>query len=420
MSDASLKRKEHAERIINQTRKHAAEEKERQAQLNSNFICIPQFQNNPPRVPTGPFFRTVELPHSFEDFGVYTAGSSLERNYVWQPHTGQDVGLRMNFVDQEHMLNKFQKHAILHPSDKAFMSERKNNDRLIDEKLSWLRETIYSNNDLYNNTNKFKGNEGMERGHDALTKKQIGEHANPFSNSFIGLSFDAVTMKTPAILEKNKEKDGNLTRGSVEWVMPLLPSGDDMWGQILSMVRFETGTLEQLEGGGGDPAQQQQRKRRRMQNTIITNIRVPNDESKKQGELSQTYEVSLTSRDEASSGAAGSPEEYKWLRELKMDIRNKSLADSFIVVPDTTAGVCEFAPVRSTIDMNKPVAGGGDPHGVSVRRRGLLPSEVQESSRLVAEIRQHLQAEQEQVKREAPSSQGGADAQDDEDYMDRL
>jgi hypothetical protein len=390
MSETALKRKEHAERVLNQTKK-AAEEKKRLGQ-DPNFICIPQFQNNLPRVPTGPFFRTVELPHSFEDFAVYTAGSSLERSYVWQPHTSQDAGLRMDFVDQERVLNQHQKSVTLHPSDKAFISERKHNERLNDEKLSWLRETIYSNNDLYNNTNKFRGNEDMERGHAALTKKQIGDHTNPFSNSFIGLSFDAATTKTRASLEKNKKKDGNTSRGSVEWVLPVLPSSDDMWGQILSMVQFETGTLDLLEEGGGDAAAQQDRKRRRVRSTIVTNIRVPDDDSKKHGEVSQSYEVSLTGKEDTSSSSSSSPaagetQEYAWKRDLKMDIRNKSLADTFILVPDVAAGVCEICPVRSKIDMRKPIKGGGAPHGVSVRRREQLEEEVLESSRLMDEIR---------------------------------
>lgn len=380
MSENALKRKEHTERMLSQTKKQQGEKN--LSGPHPEFICTPQYQNNLPRVPTGPFFRTVELPHSFEDYAVYTAGSSLERSYVWQPHTGQDVGLHMDFVDQDRMLNQHNKLATINPADKAFLSERKNNERLNDEKLSWLRETIYSNNDLYNNTNKFKGNEDMERGHEALTKKQIGEHTNPFSNSFIGLSFDAATTKTPAML-KNKKKDGK----TVEWVMPLLPSSDDMWGQILSMVQFETGTLDLLEEGGVDVASKQQRKRRRVQNSIVTNIRVPDDDSKKKGEVSQSYEVSLTESSSSSASAAGTPQEYAWTRDLKMQIKNKSLTDHFILVADVEKGVCEYFPVRSKIDMQKPIKGGGAPHGVSVRRREQLEGEVQESSRLVKEIR---------------------------------
>lgn len=385
LSETALKRKEHAERVLNQTKKDA-QEMNRLGE-DPEFICTPQLQNNLPRVPTGPFFRTVELPHSFYDFAVYTSGSSLERSYVWQPHTGQDVGLHMDFVDQDRMLNLHDKPIPVQPADKAFLSERKNNERLNDEKLSWLRETIYSNNDLYNNTNKFKGNEDMERGHAEVTKKQIGDHTNPFSNSFIGLTFDAATTKTPAALEKSKKKDGNASRGHVEWVMPLLPSGDNMWGQILSMVQFETGTLDQLGGGGGDEEAQQVRKRRRVQNTIVTNIRAPEDDSKKKDEVSQSYEVSLTGRDDSAPIAPDTPQEYTWHRDLKMDIKNKSLQDSFILVADTDTGVCEICPVRSKIDMRKPLKGGGAPHDVSVRRREALESEVQESLRLVKEIR---------------------------------
>jgi hypothetical protein len=382
MSETALKRKEHAERVLNQTKAAAAEEKN-----NSQYICTQQFQNNPPVVPTGPFFRTVELPHSFEDFAVYTAGSSLERSYVWQPHTTHDGGLRMDFVDQEKMTGILEKGVTTNPADKSFLVERKGNERLNDEKLSWLRDTIYSNNDLYNNTNKFKGNEDMERGHEALTKKQIGEHSNPFSTSFIDISFDAAITKTAASLERSKQKDGNSSRGRVEWVMPVLPSNDDMWGQILSMVQFETGTLDLMEDKGIDETTQQQRKRRRVRNTIVTNIRVPKDDSKKSGEISQSFEVSLTAKDE-SPATDESVAEYSWKRDLKMDIKNKSLADHFVLVPDTANGVCDFIPVRSKIDMRKPIKGGtGVPHGVSVRRREPLENEIEESSRLVKEIR---------------------------------
>ena len=389
MSETALKRKEHAERVLSQTKK-AAEEKKRLGET-SEFICTPQFQNSLPRVPTGPFFRTVELPHSFEDFAVYTPGTSLERSYVWQPHVGLDAGLHMDFVDKDRMFHRPQGYVVANPADKVFLAERKINDRICDEKLPWLRETIYSNNDIFGNTNKFKGNEDMERGHEALTKKQIGEHTNPFSNSFISMSFDAATTKTPESLERMKKKDGNEGRGNVEWVMPVLPS-DDMWGQMLSMVQFEAGTLDLLDDDAvnGDVDTRHERKRRKMHNTIVTNIRVPDDDTKKKDEISQSYEVSLTGSDNASTNKevpGQRVEEFSWKRDLKMSIRKTSMSDHFILVADVNTGICEYCPIRSKIDMHKPTKGSGIPHDVSVRRRQLLGAELEESSRLTSEIK---------------------------------
>lgn len=380
MSESALKRKDHAERVLSQTRK-----------LDSDFICTPLFQNNLPLVPSGPFFRTVELPHSFEDFAVYSVGSSLERSYLWQPHVPKDVGLRVDFVDRESIMTNQdvdrKKVVTMDPADKVFMTEKKSKDLFQDEKLSWLRDTIYSNNDLFSNTNKFRGNEDLERGHQVLTKKQIGENSNPFSESFIGLSFDAASVKTAEAVEKanKKEKGEGSSRGSVEWIVPVLPADDDMWGQILSSVQFEAGTLDLLDDDAeGDAIARQQRKRRRVHDTILTNIRVPDDDTVKKGELGQSFEASLTCMEEPPESSRN-VEEYKWKRDLKMDIRSKSLTDNFVVVVDTAKGVAEFCPVRSKIDMHKPQKGNGAPHDVSVKRREPLESEIVESNRLVKE-----------------------------------
>ena len=70
----------------------------------SEFICQPQFHNSLPNAPCGPYFKQVDLLHPYADFATYRA-SSLEKNYVWQPHFPPDLGIRLNLVDQESILN---------------------------------------------------------------------------------------------------------------------------------------------------------------------------------------------------------------------------------------------------------------------------------------------------------------------------
>lgn len=70
----------------------------------NDFICIPQFHNTIPSAPSGPYLKNLDQQNRYQDFAVYKT-SSLEKNYIWQPHFGPDLGLRLDLVDQEAILN---------------------------------------------------------------------------------------------------------------------------------------------------------------------------------------------------------------------------------------------------------------------------------------------------------------------------
>lgn len=76
----------------------------------SDFICLPQFHNNLPNAPCGPYLKNIELLNPYSDFSLYKT-SSLEKNHIWQPHFGPDLGLRLDLVDQVNVFSLASDHT---------------------------------------------------------------------------------------------------------------------------------------------------------------------------------------------------------------------------------------------------------------------------------------------------------------------
>eukprot|EP01041_Mallomonas_annulata_P012293 gene12293-25854_t len=149
------KRKEHINRILSS--KEAEKFKNRFLQ-DPEFLCVPVFQNSAPPVPLGPFFKICNLSRPVSDFAAYKE-TSLERNFVWQPHGISDLTLKLDLVDQDAILVPEKSNGFgspdgrLNPSLHISSLERGSRGAsrtagFENKKFSWLKRTTYLTNDV--------------------------------------------------------------------------------------------------------------------------------------------------------------------------------------------------------------------------------------------------------------------------------
>lgn len=350
-SDTAKKRKEHTARILHEKRIERIE-----STADKEFLSVQKFQNMLPSVPSGPFFKAICLPHSSTDFAGYSM-STLEKNFIWQPHQGVDAGLHIDLVDSDKILARSDK--PVNAADTRYLADRRLSAIPTLERIPWLKRTTYSTNDLYDNVNKFsKGLEELHKGHKDRKIKGIGQNIDPFDIGYVQYAFDAIVNKSSA-LEQIEAKHNR----TVVWSMPILPDTQDMWGQNLSLVTFGEGTLpveshDAVEDGESIDlfGESRRKKRQRIVRSMLTNIRdvAAKSSVKSDTVLSQQfYAATMTVPIESSESSDLSCAEYEWWRDLRMDIRNQKLEDNFEFTIDAQEGVCTYCPLRSRIEMKK-------------------------------------------------------------------
>ena len=198
----------------------------------SDFICLPQFHNSLPNAPSGPYLKNIELSHRYQDFSQYKT-SSLEKNYVWQPHFGPDLGLRLDLVDQEAILNpvSIRNEDIIDASEMRLLKgdapERgRGKLRSLEggEKPWWLRNTTYLENNLYSSV--------VQTSNTDFKRKRVGAAFVSGIETFVS-SFDKVEVNVRRLAKEAKEKFNT----NVEWSIPVLPSVD--LSNYFALARFD-------------------------------------------------------------------------------------------------------------------------------------------------------------------------------------
>jgi len=301
---------------------------------DSHFLVNMTFQNHLPAVPSGPFFKKVGISHTFAEFAQYRT-SSLEKSYVWEPHFGPDVNIRLDLVDQDAILDKAQRypaHLDLDKETKAYTSlaDRGGRGSLSKKRESlqsswWLRETVYNENSLFKS-----GTHGTSSLKSTKAQAPVAL-VDPFSVDFIQQSFDAASKPLSSFKEL----------GEVEWSMPILPHvsfGDSPY----SWVRFDedpagapilaslmdpnaqasSSTLLE-EDNAADLGNQ----RKRVRTSLLTNAR------EKEGGNKQSYAITMIVP--TSEPAQDATEvKYEWLRDFHMNIAKQNATDSFVLLVD--------------------------------------------------------------------------------------
>lgn len=326
----------------------------------SDFIVKLQYQNNLPNAPSGPFFKNVGLFHTLENFAEYST-STLEKNFVWQPHFGPDLGMNLDLVDQEAMLTS-DYHQQVDQSELKYLSGNIEKGRGKLKQLDamnkpwWLRNTTYVENNLFNAINK-NGDETAVKKSQELKKQKL-EMIDPFSVEFIDKSFE-LAENVPSQIAKRGEKR------KVEWILPLLPQ-NFRTERSFSIVRFDENPTGAKKEEGDETA------RKRLRENIITNIR----QSTKTDRYANTgFEVSMVAPSAGEKDAAESGSTYSWVKDYRMEIQGAINEQCFVFIfqqgsPDgANAASISYFPLRSCIDMKKIGTEESQPHESLVRRR---------------------------------------------------
>lgn len=316
--------------------------------IDDTYVCLPRFRNDIPDTPIGPFFRTFQPLHSFQEFAKFTI-SSLEKNYIWKPHIDTEVGLNVDLVDQDTVLLPFPnvQKPPLDPIDHRII----NNQNLTakgplydqDNKPWWLRSTTYLENNLFKSKNIKQEQRKLEH------KEFLLE---PFKVDYIRQSFEDV--KHAQVDRKKK----------IEYSLPIFPSSHHELG-ITSQVRFFESyeTLLPVEEEG-DESSSRESCRKRFKRSILTNIRqlpiVPNK--------ADQFSASLLVPDALASDEAEA-EHFDWARDFRMDIREKNATSLFVFEIDEISRQCHYSRVHTRIDMHKLTAEDSEPCEATISRR---------------------------------------------------
>ena len=336
----------------------------------SEFLLDLSYHNSLPAAPCGPFFKKIGVLHSSEEFSRYNF-SSLEKSYIWQPHFGPDANTRLDLVDREAILveggyqivaESFKREikAYTSGSSSSGVDLRKRETR---QKHWWLRETVYSENNILKN---------RSAGNDEGAKiKAVDDGFDPFSVEAIEKSFETI-----------KQKVGSLDQDQLEWSIPILPDlslGANPY-TFISFVENPDAFDSQHEPTASSSSSQSQDSsatsnvKKRPRQTIITNIR----ESVSKKGSDNSYAVSMV----APPGECGTPEfgvavDYQWTKDYRMIMKQKEWVDHVVLVVEPT-DAAKYFTVGVNMEMDKLQIEEVDPHTASVVRREAEEEEEEE------------------------------------------
>lgn len=368
------------------------------------YLLELKFRNNLPSAPSGPFLKTVQVVQSLSEFPEYCT-STLEKNYIWQPHFGPGLGIKLDLVDQEAILAQ-DKAGLLDQADLKYLMHNTDKGRgkakhIEDsDKPWWLRNTTYMENNLYN-VAKVKSKAALAAEIMPAKRPAVDYDRDMLTTSFINESFVLVSKTVAALVAKN---------GTNKLLndLPLVPltgealNGVQIADRMHSLVRFDEDPLVSGINGGGEEGYSSSSsnapagKRRRVDTGLITNLR---QTQKVDGLRSESLEVSLVSplvvsggsaqsQSSAEEGAAEGKEErevrYGWVKDYRMEVNQ--LQDSFLFVvrsdalgtaagPSASAngnnngngqeggaGAVQYLPVRARVEMHNVNPEDARPH----------------------------------------------------------
>ena len=369
----------------------------------SDFICLPQFHNSLPNAPSGPYLKNIELSHRYIEFSQYRT-SSLEKNYIWQPHFGPDLGLRLDLVDQEAILNpiSMRNEDNIDASEMRLLKgdapERgRGKLRSLDggEKPWWLRNTTYLENNLYSSV--------VQVSNTDFKRKRVGAAFVTGIEAFVA-SFDDVELNVRRLAKEAREK----LHTDIEWSIPVLPGSD--LGDYLAVARFDedpdTIRKEAVPSGGEEevpvPAVNEavysilanirqinpdEENTKTSLTSFFTSLVLPSDEKYVPPVVASESNGDVDSEEMKKNGGDSNTENgnstnvlFKWTKNYSMDVNTKQ-DDSFILTvqePSTggsmsasssrgQARTVSYHPVRSRLLLKKVTD--NDEHEAVVTRR---------------------------------------------------
>lgn len=304
------------------------------------------FRNTVPPPPHGPYFKNMEILSSLNEIPDYRT-STLEKNYIWQPHVGADLGIQLCFVDQDSIADKDKdKIPPVDPLDKAFLEadgKSKKSRVKDDDPMSqpwYFRQTTYIANNPFTSKNMKKGEDIHAK--NLKEKEKTLKQINIFDEKFIEESFSTVE-HTVVELQK-KETKRKMVSCSV-----VLPEDTE---RVLNraFIRFDE---DPIDFAVQDGEKTLPNKCYKPEYSLVTNSRAPEGASSNKV-LHCTLVAAVADKDEDSSANAEEiTNHYKWVRDYTMEVQDTNLADCFIFALDESTSSAYYFTTETRIDMKK-------------------------------------------------------------------
>jgi hypothetical protein len=371
-----------------------------------NFVMNLPYRNKLPTTAYGPYFKNIDvLSHLKEENPEYRT-STIEKNYIWQPHLGPFVGVDIELVDQESILiadpNAQQN---LHPDDRKhlhYSGLEKGKGKAVkasfdqQSKPWWLRNTTYMENNPFN-LQKVKEEDPRQRAAE-LKKKLADPHMDHFSPEYIEKTFSCVEDTIKRLEAQNKHRK----LVSVTPVVPLQETNNNnnktSRKRIHSLVRFDedpkivvnvVNDQNNIEQDGESVT-----KKYKIDDSIVANVREPasskdgvtntfkglevtlvapvikDNENNNDSPTKQSKKVSLNSDEQLL---------YEWVKDYRMEIHTDEQTCNFVFLvheerdPTVSANhrpatKVHYFPVASRVDMKKLTLENSSPQDCVVLR----------------------------------------------------
>lgn len=335
------------------------------APYHPNFVVNLPYRNKLPSAPYGPYFKNVDiLTHLKDEFPEYRT-STIEKNYVWQPHLGPLVGIDIDLVDQESILvADVNAQQNLAPSDRKYLhyssnekGKGKSSKASFDEQTKpwWLRNTTYMENNPFNVQSKIIEEDPGKR--TAELKKKLAEpHLDHFSQEYVERTFSSVDETIKRLEAQNKNK-------KIVYNIPVLPLEDQIPSskkrkRIHSLVRFDEDPKVVVNVVTVQDDEQTSKKYK-IDDSIATNVREPLP-SKDGATTVKGLEVTLVApaAKDDSYNRKKTEHLFEWVKDYRMEIHTDPLGCNFIFLLDEEdkeqlPTKVKYFPIASRVDMKK-------------------------------------------------------------------
>lgn len=320
------------------------------AAILKNFNVKFHYRTSLPSPPCGPYFHNVDILRSLDEGLPEYRTSTLEKSFVWQPHFGPDMGIKLDLVDQESIVIP-DRPAPLDPSEMKYLNgsntdKSKGKLKSFDQESKpwWLRNTTYLENNPFNK-GKVAEDDLVQRGM-AAKSRLVDQTKDLFGVDLVDDSFSKVEATVQRLIAEKKN-------AHLLWGAPFIPqaSADRAEGsRKRQLVRFdEDPKLITKAVPHGADAGVDQVKRFKVDHGLITNERavIRHDDTV----LASTVDVSLVAPDADSVNGHGS--RYHWVKDYRMELQDAGSTDCFLLVVNEGTGSAYFFPITSRMDMRK-------------------------------------------------------------------
>lgn len=324
--------------------------------------------------PYGPYFKEIdvkEILKSKQNEGEFKT-STLESKHVWQLHLGNDLGLKLDLVDQNAFLNDpFP--APLQPEDRIFAvtdtgslhahhgqnGRRKATGVHTEEKAlpSFFRQTVYIDNDPFfqRNKNHLNQDTSSKASMNAEKVKKMNMKKDIYSGEFIEKSFSLVDQTVAKLVKENSNKKRQLL-----WSKPVVPEtagGEKIQRSIVEFTEdpaFSSGYQESDVVAEGE----ENKKRFRIEESVFFNTR-RGAEGKEDNSLNITLVAPLIDEENEESN------NYEWVKDYEVSM---GPYHEYVIAMKDNSDQAIFFPLSTKQSVKKIALGISQPHRCIVSR----------------------------------------------------